>query len=236
MRSKSKLPLASSATAWSLSLSLALLSAGCATGPAPAASAAPTATQAKAAPRTQDTAPTLPDSLAKSDLYIFSAGGRISYGDDIDVALNEGGFKRPERSASVNRVPGGLGNNYQCYGWETANRAFGVLARKGKVVLALDTYEHADQQALDDLRAAYIKLNGQPVSVEGTHVHYDFWSTGEARLMLCSTVNELGVLSFSVALGNRDLMTFFRMDPESAKDDQAASDRLFTTRGTTSGN
>lgn len=184
----------------------------------------------KTVSRQPDTVPTTPDVLQNSEMYIFSAGGRIHYGDDVDLALNEGGFKRPDKSASVNRVPAGLGTTYQCYGWETATRSFGVLTRKGKVVLALDTYEQADQKALDDLREAYIKMLGAPATVDGKQVHYDFWNKGEVRLMLCSTVNDLGSLSFSAALGNADLMSYFRMDPASAAADQTEADQLFNTK------
>ncbi|MBS1709518.1 MAG: hypothetical protein JSS65_12465 [Armatimonadetes bacterium] len=201
--------------------------AGCGVAPTEQASA-------KAAPKTtRDAAPKLPDTVGGSKLYIVSDAARLNVGMDVDLVLNDaksGGFRRPERSTSINRMPPGFDAAYRCYGWETPNRSFGVITRGREVVLALDTYERADQKALDDLSALFTTRFGTPTSINGTRVHYDFWQDGSDRLMLCSTLDEVGNLSFTVALGNVLLMDYFRMDSSSAIEDQTTADKLFTSK------
>ncbi len=222
MRSRSWPRLGRNAIALCLSFSLAALWGCGAVSPAEVS-----ASNGKSAPKTRDTAPDIPDDIDVSKLFMVSGGDRLYVGEDLDLALNADGFKHPEKSTSVNRLPPGLDASYQCYGWETSGRAFGVIATKRKVLLALDTYENADQQAFDDLKKLFSDRFGEAKSVTSSRVQYYFWEDRQDRLMLCSTLNPDGAQSFSVAIGVKQLMDFFRMDAASATEDSASADDLF---------
>jgi len=171
-----------------------------------------------------------PLSGAESPLGLINESQILHIGDSTDSVFEQD-FPRPERAANVTQMPPGLDTSFRARGWATANQAFGVVFKSGRVALALLTTENEDEEGLQEIVSQYQTRFGAAQETVGTSgVRYWFWQDRDVRLMVCCAFSETGKMSITNAIGLKTLMTFLRMDVQDARRDREEAERLRRAR------
>ncbi len=162
---------------------------------------------------------------AESELGLINESQILHIGDSAESVFSQD-FPRPERAANVTQMPPGLDTSFRARGWESANQAFGVVLKGGRVALALLTTENEDEEGLGDIVTQYESRFGTPERVGSAGVRYWFWQDRDVRLMVCCAYDEDGKMAVTSAIGLKTLMSFLRMDVQDARGDREEAERL----------
>lgn len=182
------------------------------------------------APRKVDVA--IPAEYADLGIALVRNEKRVRVGDPQAKAFEA--FPRPRGGYEVSERPPFLSDVFASRGWETSAETFNIVEKNGRVVLALYTLENGDRQQTDEFLMEHERaLPSTALSVvPGAHADYWFWEAGGQRAMVCRASDQKGRKVVAAAVGDARIMTLFRMDPASARQDQLKLDTLFRKTGT----
>ncbi len=161
---------------------------------------------------------TMSSFAASSRLEMVEEDSVIRVGQEAEVALSDA-YARPKKGTALTELPPGFDDTFEVTGWEIYDRSLAVLAKDGRVVLALDNREKTTDEVAESIVQRYVSLHGEPmVTVENERVRYQFWQEGTVVLMISDVQGQSG-RTLTVALGLQLPMERLRMSPEYARED-----------------
>lgn len=167
-----------------------------------------------------------PESLAPTDLALFSDTGRLRVGDSLEEATRV--FPSPHGMVGPKELPPGFGPEFRARGYETREEGLGLILMDNRVAIALRRLENLEFPAVQEIVANFKENFGEAQeSVSGARIDYRFWSKEDQRLMLCTAPDRNDPTRFdvSMAVGPTSLMDALRMSYPAAREDRAVAER-----------
>ncbi len=169
---------------------------------------------------------TPPESLAPTDLALFSETGRLRVGDSLDEATRV--FPSPHGMVGPKELPPGFGQEFRARGFESREEGLGLILMDNRVALALRRLENRAFPEVQDLVAEFkVSFGEAQESVAGARIEYRFWEIEDQRLMLCTAPDKNDPTRFDItmAVGPINLMDALRMSYPAAREDRAVAER-----------
>lgn len=201
-----------------------LLGSGCSspTGtPSPAVGSAP-APAAVEKPKVVIAQPSPPEA---GDLGLVENGQIVRVGERLEDAE---AILKPAKDVYQFREESPVDNQaIEATGWESGKHKVGVLVIRGRLVLAISTIDNASESLVNEIIAEHERNFGPPNTQHfGVASRYRFWAKGNARLMICDSLDAQERLSVTAVIGQYDLMDAISMSSRQAEQDLKEADEM----------